>query len=319
MDTSRGASALLFERARVSRKDEFVFVGKLAAAVALCCLGGWLALSGWRPAAAGGVILLAAMYTHLVELQHQCLHHSAFRSAAPHRPVGVLIGIPLLSAYSHYRVQHLQHHRYLGTAQDSEFFGFDPRAPLTWSALLRGAGDPGRLVQVAADVARSCAGTWTYARGQIGERARRHVMGEYRLLGVAVLAAGAAAGLGHGRAVLLLWGLPLLLSIPIHFFLELPEHVLCDTGGSTDVLRNTRTISGSRFSRWFTNGNNFHVEHHAAMVVPVNRLAERHPLARRYAAHSEVSYPAFYRKVLREVRRNGKRRRIVDAAGPSRP
>ncbi|GAB7188232.1 hypothetical protein ATKI12_8063 [Kitasatospora sp. Ki12] len=315
MDTGKVSPALLFERARVSRRDELVFVGKLAAAFALCCLGGGLALSGSWLAAAGGVLLLAAMYTHLVELQHQCLHHSAFRRAAAHRPVGVLIGVPLLSAYSHYRVQHLQHHKYLGTPRDSEFFGFDPRAPLTWGALLRGAVDPVRLVQVGADVARSCAGTWTYTRGQIGDRSRRQVMSEYRLLGVAVLAAAVAAGLGYGRAVLLLWGLPLLLSVPVHFFLELPEHVLCDTDGTTDVLRNTRTISGSRFSRWFTNGNNFHVEHHAAMVVPINRLAGRHPVAKRYAAHAEASYPAFYRKVLREARRNGKRRRFVDAAG----
>ncbi|GAA3962214.1 hypothetical protein GCM10022384_13150 [Streptomyces marokkonensis] len=100
---------------------------------------------------------------------------------------------------------------------------------------------------------------------------------------------------------------PLLLSIPMHFLLELPEHVLCDND-STDVLRNTRTISGSRFSQWFTNGNNFHVEHHAAMVVPINRLSERHALAKEWATHTEESYVTFYRKVLREASRNSRSR-----------
>jgi hypothetical protein len=61
--------------------------------------------------------------------------------------------------------------------------------------------------------------------------------------------------------------------------------VLCDTE-STDVLRNTRTISGSRLSQRYTNGNNFHVEHHAAMAVPINRLSERHPLAKSLAKYT---------------------------------
>ncbi|MEU6614418.1 MULTISPECIES: fatty acid desaturase family protein [Streptomyces] len=304
LETHEALPAILFERVRVSRKDELVFVGKLVAALVICCAGAVGAMTAFWPTQAVGVLVLAAMYTHLVELQHQCLHHSAFRRSSVHRPVGVLLGLPLLSAYSHYRVQHLQHHKYLGTPQDSEFFGFDTRAPLTWTALLRGATSPARLTGVAADVFRSSAGRWSYPLGQIGERTRRHVVNEYRLIGIAVIVACAAVALGQGRAVVLLWVLPLLLSIPIHFFLELPEHVLCDLDGNTSVMKNTRTISGSKFSRWFTNGNNFHVEHHAAMAVPINRLVQRHPVAKMHAAHSEDSYFAFYLKILHEVRRN---------------
>lgn len=306
MDDSTAASRVLFERGRVSRKDELVFVLKLAAALLISCSGGFLALNtGWLGASIG-VLLLAAIYTHMAELQHQCLHHSAFRRSATHRPVGFLLGLPLLSAYSHYRVQHLQHHKYLGTPDDSEFFGFDTRAPLTWGSLLRSTFSPARLVQVGRDMFASCRGTWTYTMGQIGDRSRRHVMQEYRLFALWVLAVAVLAGMGQLQAVLLLWVIPLLLSIPIHFLLELPEHVLCDND-STDVLRNTRTITGSRFSQWFTNGNNFHVEHHAAMVVPINRLQERHPVAKEWATHTEETYIDFYRKVLREARRNGKR------------
>jgi fatty acid desaturase len=89
--------------------------------------------------------------------------------------------------------------------------------------------------------------------------------------------------------------------------------VLCDTE-STDVLRNTRTISGSRLSQWYTNGNNFHVEHHAAMAVPINRLSERHPLAKSLAKHTEHSYLEFYRRILQEARLNARNRSDTPSA-----
>lgn len=304
----------LFRRVRVDRHDERLFVVKLIVALSLTGIGVLLVLASGPPGVVAGVVVLALTYTHMVELQHQCLHHSAFRRSELHRPVGFLLGLPLLSAYSHYRTQHLQHHKFLGTAQDSEFFGFDTRAPVTWTSLLRGMFSPARLLRAGLDMLSSCRGNWQYTMGTVPDRVRRRVITEYRLF-----AAGVAAGVllcvaGQGRAVLLLWVVPVLISVPVHFLLELPEHVLCDND-SSDVLLNTRTIGGSRFSRWFTNGNNFHVEHHAAMVVPINRLPGRHPVARRWAKHKEDSYPRFYLRILREAstRRGTLVRRADDA------
>ncbi|MGI5170144.1 fatty acid desaturase family protein [Spirillospora sp. CA-253888] len=290
----------LFQRVRVNARDQGVFIAKLALAGTLLASGAALVLLGGPAGTVAGVLLLGAVYTHMVELQHQCLHHSAFTSARPHRPVGVVLGLPLLVSYSHYRVRHLQHHRYLGTAQDSEFFGFDARRPLTWGSLLRGAFDYPRLATVAVDVVRCTRGTWRYDLGQISERRRREVVGEYRLMGALVGAAVVAAALGHGALLLQLWLLPLAAAFPMHFLLELPEHVLCDDA-TDDVLRNTRSITGSRFSTWFTNGNNLHIEHHAAMTVAINRLRERHPEVRASAEHVERGYPSFYWRVAREA------------------
>ncbi|MET9434824.1 fatty acid desaturase [Streptomyces sp. NPDC006551] len=298
---------LLFARARVTRHDQTVFIGKLLVAAALTAAGVYLALRDGLLLSAAGIVLLAAVYTHMVELQHQCLHHSAFTSARPHRLVGVPLGLPLLVSYTHYRVRHLQHHKHLGTPQDSEFFGFDTRAPLTWGMLLRGAFDYGRLVTIAREIGRSWRGTWQYDAGEISDRRRREVVAEYRWMVVPILAAVALSVAGYGGPVLELWVLPLLVAAPMHFFLELPEHILCDTE-TTDVLRNTRSIKGSWFSTWYTNGNNLHVEHHAVMTVAINRLRERHDEVSRLAAHVERSYPAFYLAVLREAARNSTRR-----------
>ncbi|MDH6578577.1 fatty acid desaturase [Kitasatospora sp. MAP5-34] len=297
----------LFRRVRVSRRDEAAFLLKLLAVTVSLAVGGFLALRTSRPMAATGVLLLGATYTHMVELQHQCLHHSAFRRARTHRLVGVPLGLALLVSYSHYRVRHLQHHRFLGTSRDSEFFGFDTRRPITWRGLGRGLFDLGRIAAVSGDIVRSLRGSWTYDPGQISARLRRDIINEYRLMGLLVLAAGGGSALGYGGPVLRIWLLPLLVALPLHFLVELPEHLLCDTE-STDVLRNTRSIRGSWFSTWYTNGNNLHIEHHAAMTVPINRLPERHQEVQRLATHVERSYPAFYRRVLREAHRNSRTR-----------
>ena len=296
-------STLLFQRVRVSPSDQRSFIGRLIMAAALTAAGAALAFTNHWAGVLAGAVLLGAVFTHLVELQHQCLHHSAFMRARLHRLIGVPIGIPLLVAYSHYRVRHLQHHRHLGTPQDSEFFGFDTRKPITWGALLRDTFNYGRTLMVMKEIIRSFRGTWRYDAGQISDRRQREIVNEYRLMGLLILGAVAASAVGYGDVVLRLWLLPLLIAIPLHFLIELPEHILCDTN-TADVLRNTRSIRGSWFSTWFTNGNNLHIEHHAAMMVPINRLPERHGEVRDTAKYVQRSYPQFFRQVIREANRN---------------
>ncbi|MFF1779378.1 fatty acid desaturase family protein [Streptomyces virginiae] len=301
------ASERIFQRSRVAGRDQAAFIGKLCLVAVLLGAGTALVLTGKLPAQAAGALLLGVVYTHMVELQHQCLHHSAFVRVGLHRPVGLLLGLPMLVSYSHYRIRHLQHHRNLGTDQDTEFFGFDTRQPLTARVLLRGMFDYPRLGTVAAESYHSWRGTWQYGNGQVSERIRRDSMAEYRVMGALVLAAVAASIAGYGGLVLQLWVLPLLLvAAPLHFLVELPEHIKCDND-TTDVLRNTRSITGSWFSTWLTNGNNLHVEHHAAMTVPINRLRERHSAVRECAKFVEHSYWTFYRAVLREVLVNSTR------------
>lgn len=305
-DANASASQLLFQRVKVSAADERIFVIKLLAAGCLWAAGAVLALAGgWWPVRVAGVVLVGLMYTHWVELQHQCLHHSAFRSPRWHRLVGVPLGVPMLVSYSHYRVRHLQHHRYLGTDKDSEFFGFATRQKLTWGVLVRECFAFGRMGAALMDVVRCWRGGWEYGMGQIAEARKREIVGEYRMFALPVVAAVVLCALGYGEPVLWLWLLPLLVAVPAHFLVELPEHVLCDNW-STDVLLNTRSITGSRFSTWFTNGNNLHIEHHAAMVVPINRLRERHSTTLELAKHTSRTYPKFYWAVIKEAHANSR-------------
>lgn len=297
------APRLLFQRATVRGRDEAVFAVKLTVLAVLVAGGAALALDSSLLLAACGVLILAAAYTHAVELQHQCLHHSAFRSPRLHRIVGVPLGTPLFVSYSHYRVRHLQHHRYLGTPQDTEFFGFDTRQPLTMGVLVRGMFDVTRLVAVVRDIGRCVTGRWQYDLGQIAPRSRRAIVSEYRWFGLFLALIAGTCAAGDGALVIRLWLLPFVAAMPMHFLVELPEHILCDNS-SVDVLRNTRSITGSRLTTWFTNGNNLHVEHHAAMNVPLNRLRERHGETQEFGLHVQRTYAEFFGIVLREVWKN---------------
>lgn len=303
-DASTAPPQDLFRRTKVNAADERTFLFKLLVACLIWALGVALALLPvlW-PLRVLGVILIGAMYAHWLELQHQCLHHSAFRRARWHRIAGFPLGIPLLVSYSHYRVRHLQHHRYLGTDQDSEFFGFDSRQPVTWAGLVREALAFGRLGGAVADIVRAWTGSWTYEAGQIAPAREREVVAEYRMFALPILTAAALVALDQGALVLWVWLLPLLVAVPLHFLVELPEHIMCDNT-STDVLRNTRSITGSWFSTWYTNGNNLHIEHHAAMVVPINRLRQRHDLTLAHAKHTCPSYPQFFRAIAQEAAAN---------------
>ncbi|MFI8460143.1 fatty acid desaturase family protein [Kitasatospora sp. NPDC085464] len=296
----------LFRRAKVTAADERVFIVKLLVAYGIWAAGAVLALApdAWLPRVLG-VVLMGAMYSHWLELQHQCLHHSAFRRSRWHRIVGVPLGVPMLVSYSHYRVRHLQHHRYLGTDQDSEFFGFDSRQSVTWSALVREALAFGRLGSAVADIVRCWGGRWSYDMGQISEQREREVVSEYRMFALPIVGAVVLTLLGYGEPVLWIWLLPLLVAVPLHFLVELPEHIMCDNS-STDVLRNTRSITGSWFSTWYTNGNNLHIEHHAAMVVPINQLRERHDVVLAHGTHTSPSYPQFFKAIVAEARRNAR-------------
>lgn len=294
------ALVLLFQRGPVSAADRNVFVGKLIIVALMALIGGVLALYSNVTIMIIGIIALAATYVHAVELQHQCLHHSAFRRAPYHRLIGIPLGLPMLVSYSHYRVRHLQHHRYLGTTQDAEFFGFDARQPLSCTALLGGMFDYLRFIAVVRDVAQSAAGRWRYTLGAISPKAHRNVQSEYRIIGAVLVIATVATCLGFGEVIGKLWLLPLMLAVPMHFLVELPEHIGCDSD-SKDVLRNTRSITGSTLSTWFTNGNNLHVEHHAAMNVPMNKLRARHHIVRSEGKFVDAHYAEFYGTVLRQV------------------
>lgn len=255
---------------------------------------------------------LGLIYAHGVELQHQALHNTALPSKSWNRLTGFFLGLPMLVSFSDYQYSHLRHHRLLGTSDDREFFnyGYDRLTSLgplfAHLLMLRHYRD------VAGFMAASLAGR---RKASIQQReAAGHVRAEYQWMSVAVVAAVGISLYFQTDLFLRVWLIPLLFAIPTHALIELPEH-WGRNHDSLDVLANTRTIRASWFGTWFTNGNNYHIEHHWLPAIPNDRFPELH---RKIEQHIETeSYPAFYARFFRELRRNtfgGQRRDDAAAA-----
>jgi fatty acid desaturase len=260
-------------------------------------------------------VLVGLMYAHAIELQHQCLHNTAFRNRPWNRRVGVLLGVPLLVSFSDYQHSHMRHHKLLGTSNDQEFFNYNYEALTSFRALIPHLFMVGHYPGVLANIARSVIGTFT--KHEASPRTIRRIRNEYRIMAV-FLVAMAAVSIGFETTLFLkIWLIPFFIGVPTHALIELPEHIGCDIH-KPNVLSNTRTIKASWLGVWFTDGNNYHVEHHWLPGVPNDKFPQLYRLIQPYGAeHVESSYWAFYSDFMKRLYRNEfarQRRRAVRPA-----
>jgi len=250
------------------------------------------------PVAWVAMVLLGLIYGHGVELQHQALHNTALPSKALNRFTGFFLGLPMLVSFSDYQYSHLRHHRLLGTSDDREFFNYGYDRLTSLKPLLAHLLMLRHYRDVAGFIVKSLAGR---VKPGVKHENAVHIRSEYQWMGIFIAAAVAASFFFDTTLFLRIWFVPLLFAIPTHALIELPEH----WGREHDTLNvavNTRTIRASGFGYWFTNGNNYHIEHHWLPAIPNDRFPELH---RRIAAEIQTeTYPAFYKRFLGELYRN---------------
>ena len=256
-------------------------------------------------------VLLGCMFAHAVELQHQCLHNTAFRSTRWNRIVGVLLGMPLLVSFSDYQNSHMRHHKLLGTPEDKEFFNYGYESLTTVRAFILHLFMPRHYCDVSGFIGKAIVGRTT--REDASPRIASRIANEYRLMAVFLLALAAITIAFPSLLTLKLWLVPFVVGVPVHALIELPEHIGCNTA-IPDVLSNTRTIKASRFGVWFTDGNNYHVEHHWLPGVPNHNFAKVHRIVNPHGiANLETSYRSFYLNFLTLLFRN-----TLESAGKNR-
>ena len=246
--------------------------------------------------------LLGLMYAHAIELQHQCLHNTAFYGRAWNRRVGVALGLPLLVSFSDYQNSHMRHHKLLGTPEDKEFFNYGYESLRSLRALIPHLFMVRHNRDVMVFIAKAVMAN--IARPDASTRIALRIRNEYRLMAVFLLTM-AAVSIGFQTTIFIkLWVIPFLVGMPTHALIELPEHIGCDVQ-VTDILKNTRTIKASQFAVWFTDGNNYHVEHHWLPGVPNHKFPELHRLVSNGIQHLEISYSAFYWDFVKSLYRGG--------------
>jgi fatty acid desaturase len=295
-------STISREAKKFTPADARVFAGKLAILVLISvAAAAWILTHGWL-AALPAQIVLGVMFAHAVELQHQALHGTGFRSNRRSRVAGVLLGLPMLVSYSRYRALHLLHHRFLGTDKDTEFFDYSATGNPTLWTLFTSAFNVRRWLGAGRDILRGLSPATRYDEVITDSGTHRRIRVEYRVMLAVFVALAALSWWTESPLVVSLWLIPLLFAEPAHFLIELPEHIFCDRS-TQDVFKNTRSIRGSWFSFWLTNGNNLHVEHHSRMGTPLNKLPLMHPEMVDQMDNYCRSYAEFYLDVLRRARR----------------
>jgi fatty acid desaturase len=294
--TRRGVSLRDLE----SRPSEVTFLLKISIYIVLLVHGVRLATSGRLVLQILGVLALGLMFTHGVELQHQALHKQGFRNGKLNEIVGILLGLPMLVSFAGYQAAHLRHHKHLGTPANHEFFDYgDPHGGSREASFRRWfirLMMPSHYLAVAKNLWRALAvRRFPSERPEVSARMCR----DYIVMLLAITALGAASFATHASLILVVWVLPLVLvATPVHALIEMPEHYRCDPS-TTDVLRNTRTIETSALMTWYTNGNNYHVEHHLMPGLPIDRLHDLHRALRQNIVHCHPSYRDFYVALLR--------------------
>jgi fatty acid desaturase len=247
-------------------------------------------------------LLLGLAYAHAVELQHQCLHNTAYRSRRWGRFVGVLLGLPSLVSFSDYQNSHLKHHRLLGTPEDKEFFNYAYQKLNSFPALITHLWMVRHYRDVVGYIFNSALGKLV-RKDQATLKMAKKIRSEYQLMAVFILAMVLVTIFFDATLFLKLWLIPLLVAVPTHALIELPEHIGCNTTIG-DVLVNTRTIKTNKLLVWFVNGNNYHVEHHWLPAVPNDKFPELHNYVASRITYAEISYRSFYAQFFRNLRKN---------------
>jgi len=282
-----------------------VYLALLAASAVVATASNWAV-------AIAGMVLVGLVYAHGVELQHQALHNSAFPSKSWNRAVGFALGLPMLVSFSDYQHSHLRHHRLLGTRDDREFFNYGYDRLTSLKPLLMHLFMVRHYRDVARFIAAAAVGK---TKPDIKPETAGRIRTEYQLMALFIAATAALSVVFHSTLALKLWLLPLLVAIPAHALIELPEH-WGEDHDTLDVRHNTRTITAGWFAVWYTNGNNFHIEHHWLPSVPNHRFRELH---RRI--HQEIEpdqgYWGFYKRFLAELYNNTFTRGKLDASKAS--
>ena len=245
-------------------------------------------------------VALGLAYAHAVELQHQCLHHTAYRSVIWNRIAGVILGMPLLVSYSDYQNSHMKHHKLLGTPEDKEFFNYSYQRLNSVLALIPHLWMVRHYRDTVIYILKSVAGKLVREQDATLKAAKR-IRFEYQLMFLFIAAIAISACLFNIDMALRLWLIPLLAGIPTHALIELPEHMGCNVR-TTNVLENTRTIRANEIVVWFVNGNNYHVEHHWLPGIPNDKFPDLHAGIASRITYFEPGYWSFYRDFLRNLR-----------------
>jgi len=244
-------------------------------------------------------LLLGAAYAHGVELTHQALHLTGFSNKRMNRFFGVLMSIPMLVSFSGYQDSHLYHHQNVGTPEDSEFFNYGNRNSIRIWDLITHFFMIEHFIKFFKFAFISFSNKEFQCK--ILKDKSIKIKNEYRIMAILFFGALLYTVASGNLIFIYIWLIPLFVfSSPIHALIELPEHYNCNNN-SKNYFENTRTIQSNAFMTWFTNGNNFHVEHHIRAAAPIENLKDIHKEIGEKIMYKNRTYREFYISFIKDL------------------
>ncbi len=199
----------------------------------------------------------------------------------------------MLVAYSNYQASHLVHHAKVGTEGDTEFFEFNTLDEnTTWITKLSCFFLISHYFEFTKRLIKALSGKSISPK--FNKLTNNKIRDEYLMMLTLIVVSVSVSIYFDSLSHLLVWLLPLcLIAAPIHTLIEFPEHFGCNNE-SEDIFENTRSIRASSFMVWYTNGNNYHVEHHMYPLVRPEKLSILHRRINSNIVNINVSYSEFF-------------------------
>jgi len=219
------------------------------------------------------VVAMGCLFAHGLELQHEALHQNLFRGPFLNRAIGTVLGLPMLVSYTHYKSYHFHHHIAVGTQDDEEIVDYSMDSLRNPMKLIARAWNVTRIPRFFLVLAGMLRGHYP---PRVKRNNRKPLLREYVLMAAIFAAMALVALIFRSWAPVILWFAPwLLVAEPMHFVIEVPEHLGCDRRTSS-ILRNTRSYRTSFLWGYVANHNNYHIEHHLWPAVASHRLHHLH-------------------------------------------
>ena len=294
--------------------EPFVFIQKLLVLILWMSCGIFFIHEAWFPGSIGvGIVLLGLGYAHALELVHSCVHCTATGVRRIDKFLGCVLSWPMLVSFYAYFEGHHRHHRNVGTTEDFESFSYSyqllkHRSRLVrLSMLLIHCSMIRNYVTFFKRIALASVGRLrtqlSSERPGISERLIQEIEREHYMLLLVTLLLCICCCFGMGWEILIYWILPVgLIAGPIHFIVELPEHLGTDFPCES-VLLNTREIVTHPIIAYFVNYNNHHGLHHLDGCIPMEKLVmlkSEIPLASQFK-YNECSYSSYYWKFAAKI------------------
>ncbi|MEO1323196.1 MAG: fatty acid desaturase family protein [Pseudomonadota bacterium] len=213
-----------------------------------------------------GILLLGGRQLGLGILNHDCAHHSLFKSKSANNFVGHwLCGAPINVSVYAYRTYHLKHHRHAGTIEDPDRI-FVANYPISSSSLKR------KLVR---DVTGQ-----TGFRDLVQSLRSFKISKNYPWLIFHMSLLCVLTLIGAPWAYLMWWGAELFIYPALTRIRQIGEHGVAIDRDSLDPRDNTSTTLTSWWEKLLIapNNVNYHLEHHHFAAVPGYNLPKLHRL-----------------------------------------